>query len=57
MTSVSSISPILLPSSRVTDSNLESKGHIIQAALEIAFANDLLEDEVQLNVKPFVDRA
>ena len=57
MTSVSSISPILLPSSRVTDSNLESKGHIIQAALEIAFADDLSADEVQLNVEPFVDRA
>jgi len=41
----------------VTDSNLEPKGHIIQAALEIAFADDLSADEVQANVEPLVDRA
>ena len=57
MTSVSSISPISLLSSRVTDSNLESKGHIIQAALEIAFADDLSADDVQANVESLVDRA
>ena len=57
MTSVSSISPISLLSSRVTDSNLESKGHIIQAALEIVFADDLSADEVQANVESLVDRA
>jgi len=57
MTSVSSISPISLPSSRVTDSNLESKEHIIQAALKIAFADDLSEDKVQSKVESLVDRA
>jgi len=41
----------------VTDSNLESKGHIIQAALEIVFADDLSADEVQANVESLVDRA
>jgi hypothetical protein len=34
MTSVSSISPILLLFSRVSDANLESTRHVIPAALE-----------------------
>jgi len=34
MTSVSSIFPILLPFSKVTDANLELTRHVIAAALE-----------------------
>ena len=41
----------------VTDENLDSKQHVIQAALEIAFADGLSEDEVQLKVDSLVDRA
>jgi hypothetical protein len=41
----------------VTDSKLESKGHIIQAALEIAFAADLAAADVRATVEPFGDRA
>jgi hypothetical protein len=41
----------------VTDANLESKRHVIQAALGIAFADDLSEDEVQSKVDSLVDRA
>ncbi|MDQ2055932.1 hypothetical protein [Halobellus sp. H-GB7] len=41
----------------VTDTNLKSKQHVIQAALEIAFADDLSEDEVQSKIESLVDRA
>jgi hypothetical protein len=41
----------------VTDANLESKQHVIQAPLEIAFADDLPEDEAQSKVDSLVDRA
>jgi len=41
----------------VTDENLASKQHVIQAALEIAFADDLSEDEVRSKVGSLVDRA
>ena len=41
----------------VTDENLDSTQHVIQAALEIAFAADLAADEVQANVESLVDRA
>jgi len=40
-----------------TDANLESKQHVIQAALEIAFADDLSEDKIQSKVDSLVDRA
>jgi len=39
-----------------TDDNLDSKQHVIQAALEIAFADDLSEEEVQSKVDSLVDR-
>lgn len=41
----------------MTDSNLESKGHMLQAALEIAFTDDLSADDVQANVESLVDRS
>lgn len=41
----------------VTDEHLDSKQHIMQAALEIAFADDLSEDEVRSRVDSLVDRA
>jgi hypothetical protein len=41
----------------VTDENLDSKRHVIQAALESAFADDLSEDEIQSKVGSLVDRA
>jgi hypothetical protein len=41
----------------VTNSNRESKGHIIPAALEIAFADDLSADDVQSNGESLIDRA
>jgi hypothetical protein len=41
----------------VTDVNLESKQHVIQAALEIAFADELSEDEVHSKIESLVDRA
>ncbi|MFC6613705.1 hypothetical protein ACFQAS_01810 [Halopenitus salinus] len=40
----------------VTDANLESKRHVIQAALEIAFSDDLSGDEVQSQIESLVDR-
>ena len=41
----------------VSDRKVKSKQHVIQAALEIAFADDLSEDEVQSKVDSLVDRA
>ncbi len=41
----------------VTDANLESKRHVIHAALEIAFADDLTTNEVQVKIGSLVDRA
>ncbi|WP_277555848.1 hypothetical protein [Halobaculum limi] len=41
----------------VTDENLDSKQHVIQAALEIAFADDLSEDRAQSKLDSLVDRA
>ena len=41
----------------VTDEKLDSTQHVIQAGLEIAFADELSADEVQANVESLVDRA
>ncbi|WP_129115951.1 hypothetical protein [Halegenticoccus tardaugens] len=41
----------------ITDANLESKHHVIQAALEIAFTDDLTEDEAHSKIESLVDRA
>lgn len=41
----------------VTDANLESKRHVIQAALEIAHTVDLTDDEVHSKVESLIDRA
>jgi hypothetical protein len=41
----------------VTDENHESKHHVVQAALEIAFTDDLSEDEVRSKIDSLVDRA
>ncbi len=41
----------------VTDANLESKQHVIQAALEIAFADDLSENEAHSKIESLVHRA
>jgi hypothetical protein len=41
----------------VTDTNIESKQHVIQAAVEIAFADDLSEAAVQSKITSLVDRA
>jgi len=41
----------------VTDAHLDSNHHVIQAALETAFADDLPEDEVHAMVDSLVDRA
>ena len=41
----------------VTEANLESKRHVIQAALEIAFTDDLTEDEAQSTIESLVDSA
>jgi len=41
----------------VTDANLDSTQHVIQTALEIAFADDLSPDEVKAKVESLVDRA
>lgn len=41
----------------VSDTNIESKQHVIQAALKIAFVDDLSEDEVQSKIDSLVDRA
>ncbi|WP_256301711.1 hypothetical protein [Haloarchaeobius salinus] len=40
-----------------TDENLDSTRHVIQAALEVAFADDLSVNEVQSKVGALVDRA
>ncbi|WP_262174482.1 hypothetical protein [Haloarcula laminariae] len=41
----------------VTDANLESKQHVIQAALEIAFADDLSEEAAQSKIESLVANA
>lgn len=41
----------------VTDSNLDSRHHVIQAALEIAFTDDLPADETRSKIESLVDRA
>ena len=41
----------------VTDTNLASKHHVIQAALEIAFTDDLTEDEANSKIDALVERA
>ena len=41
----------------VTDENLDSTQHVIQAALEIAFAEDLSADDVRAKVESLVVRA
>ncbi|RLM82190.1 hypothetical protein D3D02_18580, partial [Halobellus sp. Atlit-38R] len=41
----------------VTDAHLESKHHVIQAALEIAFTDDLTEDEAASKIKSLLERA
>jgi len=41
----------------VTDANLESKHHVIQAGLELTFTDDLSEEEAQSKIVSLVDRA
>jgi len=41
----------------VTDANLESKHHVIQAALELAFTDDLTESEAFSKIESLVNRA
>lgn len=41
----------------VTDANHESKHHVIQAAIEIAFTDDLTEDETHSRIISLVDHA
>jgi hypothetical protein len=41
----------------ITDTNLESPHHVVQAALEIAFTDDLSEAEVRSKIESLVDRA
>jgi len=41
----------------VTDTNIESKHHIIQAALEIAFTDDLSKDKAHSEIDSLVSRA
>ena len=41
----------------VIDTNLESKQHVIQAALELAFTDELSEDETHSKIESLVDRA
>ncbi|WP_117595400.1 hypothetical protein [Haloprofundus halophilus] len=41
----------------VTDANLESKHHVTQAALEIAFTDDLTEDETESKIDSLLERA
>jgi hypothetical protein len=40
-----------------TDDNIESKQHVTQAALEIAFTEELSDDEIQSEIESLVDRA
>ncbi|WP_227378065.1 DUF1542 domain-containing protein [Haladaptatus halobius] len=40
-----------------TDTNLDSKHHVIQAAIEVAFTDDLTDDEKQKQINSLVDRA
>jgi hypothetical protein len=41
----------------VADENLESKRHVVQAALEIAFADDLTEEEAHSKIDSLINRA
>jgi hypothetical protein len=41
----------------VADENLESKRHVVQAALEITFADDLTEDDAHSKIDSLIDRA
>lgn len=41
----------------VADTNLESEYHVIQAAIEISFTDDLTEDEKRKEIVSLVDRA
>jgi len=41
----------------MTDANFESTRHVIQAALEIAFTDDLSKDETHSKIESLVDRA
>lgn len=41
----------------VADTNLESEHHVIQAVIEIAFIDDLTDDEKQTEITSLVDRA
>lgn len=41
----------------VADTNLESEHHVIQTAIEIAFTDDLTDDEKQTEIASLVDRA
>lgn len=41
----------------VTDANLDSKHHVLRAALEIAFTDELTEGEAQSKIASLVDRA
>lgn len=41
----------------IADTNLESEYHVIQAAIEIAFTDDLTEDEKRKKIVSLVDRA
>ncbi|WP_382215757.1 hypothetical protein [Halospeciosus flavus] len=41
----------------VADEHLESKRHVVQAALEIAFADDLTEDEAHSKIDSLINRA
>lgn len=40
-----------------TDSNLDSKRHVIQAGLEIAFTDELTDEETETEIASLVDRA
>lgn len=40
-----------------TDTNLKSTHHVTQAAIDIAFTDDLTEDEVHSKIDSLVDRA
>lgn len=40
-----------------TDTSLDSKHHVIQTAIEIAFTDDLTDDEKQRKIESLVDRA
>jgi hypothetical protein len=41
----------------VTDANLDSEHHVIQAALDIAFTDELTDDEIQSEIESLLERA